>query len=223
MSRWGKLLSLLFPDRCAMCGKILSKEGRFCPACESKQSLVPDEKMVKEGTWGKCVSVLWYDELTREAVHALKFRGQDWRAETFGEMMARAAAEHLSGEFDAVTWVPVSRKRLKERGYDQSRLLAERMAKLWNVRAEKLLRKTANNPAQSSLKDEAARRGNVLGVYEPEKGANITGRRVLLVDDVLTTGSTLTECVRVLRMAGAESVVCATLAVSKKEKKAEEK
>ena len=186
-------------------------------------SRVPDGKMVKEGTWGKCVSVFFYDGLTREAVHALKFRGQDWRAEVFGELMARAAAEHFGGEFDVVTWVPVSGKRLKERGYDQSRLLAEKMARIWKVKAEKLLRKTVDNPAQSSLTGEAARRGNVLGVYEVEPGARPEGRRVLLVDDVLTTGSTLTECVRVLRLAGVESVVCATLAVSRKEKKDEKR
>ena len=80
-----------------------------------------------------------------------------------GELVARCAAERFSGAFDVVTPVPVSRRRLRSRGYDCARLLAESACRLWGVRPEQLLRKTADNPAQSGLTEAAARRANVLG------------------------------------------------------------
>ena len=210
------LLALLFPRKCAGCGLVLEGEGDFCPACEKALPLVPPERREKKGPWGRCVSALYYEGMVREAVHAFKFRRQDWRIVAFARLMAQAAAEELAGEFDTVTWAPVSRGRLRERGYDQSRLLAEEMCRLWGTRPEPLLRKTAETPAQSSLKGEAARRGNVLGVYQglPEAA----GKQILLVDDVFTTGSTMAECVRALKAAGARSVVCLTLAVTREKK-----
>ena len=75
-----------------------------------------------------------------------------------------------------------------------------------------------DNPAQSGLKDASARRANVLGVYEAADPAVISGRKVLLIDDVCTTGATLTECARVLRDAGAAEVVCAALALAREKR-----
>ena len=123
-------------------------------------------------------------------------------------MLTRCAAEQFSGEFDTVTWVPVSRKRLKKRGYDQSRLLAEAACRHWDTKPVQLLVKVQDNPAQSGLQGEAARRANVLGVYDPMDLETIRDRHVLLIDDIHTTGATLAECARVLRDNGAASVLC---------------
>lgn len=209
MSWLEKALDLFYPARCALCGGVLAGKGPFCPRCAGALPLIPPEKMVREGPWGRCASALYYEEGVRQAVRALKFHGESWRAKALAPLMTRAAAECLGGEFDAVTWAPVSRKRLRERGYDQSRLLAEAMCRPWGVRPEPFLRKTADTPAQSSL-GEAERRENVKGVYTGLPAAR--GRRVLLTDDVLTTGSTLAACVQALEEAGAASVVCVTLA-----------
>lgn len=92
---------------------------------------------------------------------------------------------------------------------DQARLLAESACRLWETKPLPLLRKTVHNPAQSGLKEAAARRANVLGVYEAVDPERISGHRILLVDDICTTGATLAECARVLREAGAADVVCA--------------
>lgn len=143
----------------------------------------------------------------------LPYTGEDaLRQGTFG----RCAARWYSGEFDTVTWVPVSRKRLRQRGFDQSRLLAASLCVDWHVAPVETLRKAVDNPAQSGLTDAEHRRANVLGVYEalPE---NVRDKRLLLIDDIVTTGSTLTECVRVLREAGAADVVCLTLARTEEE------
>ena len=137
-------------------------------------------------------------------------------AEALGGLVARCAAERFSGEFDTVTWVPVSKKRLRQRGYDQARLLAESACRRWDTKPVALLRKVADNPAQSGLTEAAARRANVLGVYEALPEA--AGKRVLLIDDICTTGATLTECVRVLKDGGAESVACAAVALTREKK-----
>ena len=128
--------------------------------------------------------------------------------------MARTAAQEFSGEFDAVTWVPVSAKRLRKRGFDQARYLCASLCVDWHTAPQETLRKVRDNPPQSGLEDAAARRANVLGVYEPVSPADIAGKRFLLVDDILTTGATLGECVRVLKAAGAADVVCLTLAMT---------
>ena len=83
----------------------------------------------------------------------------------------------------------------------------------WHTQPLETLRKVRDNPPQSGLEDAAARRANVLGVYEPVDPAAFRGKRLLLIDDILTTGATLTECVRVLKDAGAADVVCLTLAM----------
>ena len=115
-----------------------------------------------------------------------------------------------------VTWVPVSRHRLRKRGYDQAELLARAACRVWSVKPERLLRKVQDNPAQSGLTEAAARRANVLGVYRAPDAA--AGLRVLLADDVVTTGSTLSECARTLLTAGAAEVVCVTLAQARKDR-----
>ena len=76
---------------------------------------------------------LWYQGLAREGLHRFKFRGMSSAAAPLGELIAGCAAEHFSGAFDTVTWVPVSPRRLRQRGYDQARLLAESACRLWEV------------------------------------------------------------------------------------------
>lgn len=202
------LLDWLFPPKCPFCGKVLPHQG-ICPDC--RRELPWAEVVVKEGPgYGRCAAPLRYEGLAREAILRFKFSGKVGAAAVFGELVASAAAEAFPGEFDAVTYVPVSRRRLKERGFDQARMIAEAAGRLWDTKPLALLRKTEDNPAQSGLEGAAQRRANVIGVYEASREA--ADRRILLIDDVVTTGSTLSECVRVLRMAGAKSVVCAAVA-----------
>ena len=128
--------------------------------------------------------------------------------------MARTAALELADRFDLVTWVPVSKKRKRERGYDQAELLAKEVCRLWGAEPVRTLEKMQDNPAQSGLTSAEERRANVLGVYEAVNREQLTGKRVLLVDDILTTGSTASEAARVLRFAGALDVMVLTLAAA---------
>lgn len=204
------LLNLLFPPKCPFCGRVLDRPG-VCRACEAALPWLEEA----DALWtlpdgSRCAAPLRYEGLVREGILRFKFHGASAAAEPLGELVARCAAEHLSGEFDAVTWVPVSRRRLRQRGYDQAELLAQSACRLWETRPLRLLDKLRDNPAQSGLEDAALRRENVRDIYRASGDA--AGRRILLMDDICTTGATLSACALALRAAGAETVVCCTAA-----------
>ena len=216
---WKKwVLDLLFPPKCIFCGKMMER-GKICPACEKELSAMelPKKRVLSGGM--TCISALPYEEIVRQSILRFKFEGRDFYAEVYGELMARTAALELADCFDLVTWVPVSKERRRERGYDQSELLAKEMCRHWDTVPLRTLEKTQHNPAQSGLNSPEQRRANVLGVYEAVKRENFAGKRVLLVDDILTTGSTVQEAARVLKLAGAEDVTVLTLAAAREEKR----
>ena len=215
MKLFEALLNLLFPPKWPFCGKVQDVPG-ICSKCEKGLPWIPDAEAVREGPGGlRCAGVVWYEETVRDALLRLKFQGASEIAEPLGELIARCAAEQFGGKFDTVTWVPVSKKRLRKRGYDQAELLARSTCRLWEIQPVRLLEKTVDNPAQSGIHDDAARRANVLGVYEAV--GDVAGKRVLLIDDICTTGATLIECIRVLEDAGAEQVLCVAVALTRKE------
>ena len=207
------ILDLLFPHKCPFCGKI-QDTADICPKCKEKLPWIDGAEALREGPGGlRCAGVVWYEDTVRDALLRLKFGGASDLAEPLGGLVAQCAAERFGGEFDTVTWVPISRKRLRKRGYDQAELLARSACRLWDTKPVRLLNKTTDNPAQSGIHDAAARRANVLGVYEAT--GEVAGKRVLLIDDICTTGATLTECIRVLEEAGAVQVVCAAAALKR--------
>ena len=208
-------LNFLFPRRCPFCNQHIGNKELICVGCEKKLPYTGD-RAVRQTSWGRVAAPLYYEDAVRRAILDFKFKGRMGGLPCFGSLTARCAAEEFGGEFDSITWVPVSRKRLRKRGFDQARYLAGSLCVEWHVAPVETLRKAVDNPAQSGLTDAEHRRANVLGVYEalPE---NVRDKRLLLIDDIVTTGSTLTECVRVLREAGAADVVCLTLARTEEE------
>ena len=158
-------LDLLFPPKCPFCGRVLEKPG-ICPTCEKNLPWIEGREGLREGAGGlRCAGAVWYEGLAREGLLRLKFQGASAAAEPMGDLVARCAAEHFSGEFDTVTWVPVSKKRLRKRGYDQAELLARAACRRWDIQPVRLLEKVMDNPPQSGIHDAAARRANVLGAY----------------------------------------------------------
>lgn len=204
------LLGVFFPRKCPFCGKLTGKTL----LCETCGAALPRCEEVRQGAdFGRCTAPLYYEGQVRDAILAFKFKAKLGGLDAFGRLMAQTAAERYSGEFDAITWVPVSKKRLKKRGFDQARYLTASMCVDWHVAPLETLRKMTDNPPQSGLEDAAARRANVLGVYKAVSPEQFAGKRLLLVDDICTTGSTLGECARVLKAAGAAEVLCLTLAM----------
>lgn len=210
-----RFLDLLFPSRCVFCGAVMPRtDGGACDACAKILPFVEDGRILRKIGKHICAVTFYYEGAAREGILAMKFRGKRRRAAKFAPYLAQTVAEHLSGAFDAVTFVPIHPIRRMRRGYDQSELIAQAAADIWDTKLVKTLRKTRNNPPQSLVKDPEARRKNVQNVYKAINAGVIRGRRLLLIDDVVTSGSTLNACADVLLAAGAKSVVCAALAGS---------
>lgn len=215
----GTLLDLLFPPRCVFCRRLLHRgEEGICPRCQQELPWALGAEAEQTGEFfSLCASPLWYQDQVRASFHRYKFKGVRGYSRTYGRLVAQCVQDHLAGRYDLITWVPLSRARLRQRGYDQAMLLASAAAlELDDVAAETLC-KVRDTEAQSGLgKNDASRRANVLSAYQVTDPALVEGRRVLLTDDIVTTGSTLSECARVLRTAGATDVVCAALARSRR-------
>lgn len=209
-----KILDFLFPPKCVLCRKVLQKdETDLCRACRIHTPEFPKPK--KKPAFLAKQAVLWYYEgNVRSSILRYKFYGRRNYAPAYGRLLAMKISREFSEEFDLLTWVPVSRKRLKKRGYDQVALLAQAVGQELEIVPVPTLRKVRDNPPQSRITGFAQRKANVLGVYNVIDRSQIQGKRILLLDDILTTGATLSECARVLRTEGAEEVSCAVLAAA---------
>lgn len=214
MSLWTGTLDLLFPPKCPFCRVLLEKESQgLCPKCQMTLPWLigPNGTRPLRGTEG-CVSPLAYDGLVVDAIHRYKFSGLRCYHKVFGQLMAQCAVDHQLTAADGVTWAPLSKKRLRERGYDQARLLAQDVGQLLDIPVVSTLRKVRHIPPQSERQDAAERKTNVAGAYAMAPKADVKGKRLILVDDVVTSGATLEECVQQLRLSGVEQVWCLTLA-----------
>ncbi|MEA4934048.1 MAG: ComF family protein [Lawsonibacter sp.] len=214
MRLWAGVLDLLFPPKCPFCQKILEdSRSILCPACKSSLPWLTGRAAERKVDFSDgCFSPLAYRDRVPEAVHRYKFSGVQAYGIPFGGLLARCIQENLDERIDALTWAPLSRHRLRERGFDQAELLARAAGKELNRPVFPTLCKEKNTQPQSELEESSARRANALGAYALLPGADVRGKRLLLVDDVVTSGATLSECARVLRQSGAEKVWCAAVA-----------
>ena len=209
------LLDLLYPPRCTFCHDFLETSGDgLCAHCRTGLPFAQNGGRQRFSFVRACVSPLNYEGDVRASLLRYKFGGATGYAKVYGRLVADTVRTELAGEYDLVTWVPLSRKRLRERGYDQACLLARSTAKELGLPLTPTLHKQRNTQPQSGTGDAAKRRANIAGAYRMKTGADVTGKRILLMDDIVTTGATLSECARVLGKAGAEQVVCATVARS---------
>ncbi|MBR4474929.1 MAG: ComF family protein [Oscillospiraceae bacterium] len=210
---FGKLLDLLYPPKCAFCRRPVPGSRMLCPDCEGKlpRPSAADAVRYDIEHLALCRFPLYYTGTVRESLHRYKFRGAAAYCRIYAELMAGCLSGEQAG-FDRVTWVPLSRNRLRTRGYDQAKLLAEETARLLGLPCERLLEKTRNNRAQSGTGSVQERYENVKGVYRCVKAP--AGERILLVDDIVTTGATLSAAAAELTAAGAASVTGLTVAGS---------
>ena len=159
-----------------------------------------------------CVSPLYYRGVVRKSILRFKFGGAAAYANAYGKMLADCIRENPDLKYDIISWVPLSSKRERSRGYDQAMLLALAAALELSDTAVGTLKKHIDVRAQSELGDRLERSENISGAYTAVDSVLIDGKCVLLIDDIITTGSTLSECAKTLLVAGAGRVVCAALA-----------
>ena len=211
------LLDLLYPPKCVICRRLLARgEQDICPDCFESLPNFEGEKPQVGGADGLSVT-LFYEGAVRESFLRFKFGGSAFYAQTYGAWMAHTIRDKLAGKYDVLTWAPVSRARKRKRGYDQSALLCREIGIHLRLESMQTLRKIKDSPAQSTLTDAAQRRANVSGAYRAERPECFAGKRVLIIDDIVTTGATLAECSRTLLQAGASDVVYAAFAAPRKQ------
>lgn len=214
-----RIASWLFPDKCVLCGRVLeSDEMDLCHHCRIHAPECPMPKT--QYPYLKQWLALWYyEDDVRSSLLRFKFHGRQHYAQAYGRLLAMKLSREEWTDFDILTWIPISDKRRRRRGYDQVELIAGALAQELAVTARPCLKKIQDNPAQSGIVGQAERRANVLGVYQVVEAGAVSGRRVLLLDDIVTTGSTAGECARVLLTAGAKEVKLAVVAAARQHKK----
>lgn len=196
-------------DICGKCGRVLANEAEFCDTC-----------IRNERAFVRARSCYVYEGAPKKFVYRLKFGGRRYLAAFIAEAMVDRYLD-CGFECDCVVAVPLSAKRKRKRGYNQAELIAEELSsRLKLPLIDGALVKTKENKSQAKLK-RREREENVRGVYEVTSPETFKGRRVLVVDDVMTTGATLGEVSRVLYKAKARSVealtYCSTRFVSPSE------
>lgn len=230
------IVDLIFPPRCITCDTLLEQGGPLplCPPCREKIRFIRSPLCPRCGLpfpaaegedhlCGDCITaekpyavaraVGEYEETLLTAIHRFKYRGRTGIGKILGGIMADFAAGIWEMKvFDRIVPVPLHRRRLRERGFNQAVILAREISKRSGIPLDLTsLRRERFTPPQVGLGREE-RSGNVRGAFSAVHPERIVGRRILLVDDVYTTGSTLAECTRVLIRAEAESVAVLTLA-----------
>ena len=240
--RFEWLVDWLYPPRCRACAaRFYGRDAEyFCAACRDQIRLVghplcnvcgrpfPDASG-EDHTCGVCLARppqfirawAWAcyprqeteDHPLRQAVHKFKYGRKVSLGKPLGRLMARACGEFLSEcDADVIVPVPLHPKRLRWRGFNQALLLAGPMSKTYGIVADPfLLRRIKETPPQTQLNEEERRR-NVRGAFALAPDRSVEGQRVLLVDDVYTSGATVNECSRTLKRNGAEQVYVMTLA-----------
>jgi ComF family protein len=207
------ILCLLFPPKCVLCGMVLPIRKSRAEPCEACLSKIPilREPLVNIVPGLVCLAPLKYTDVVRQGMHGLKFNKRISGIKYFAQLMAQCLKKYGIGDFDAVTWVPVSLARERTRGYDQSELLAGEIAKLIGVKPRRMIYKIRNVKPNSSLKTEEERRANVAGAFKLIPFVN-PQNRLLLIDDVFTTGSTIAECSSLLIAGGTKDITVLAVA-----------
>lgn len=194
------------PPFCAVCGDPVPgavDHGFTCFACSASRPAFQSAR-----------SAFRYEGVVGEALRQLKYHRALWLAADLAEILYRCVeAEYPDIRFDAVVPVPLHHTRRRARGYNQAALLARELARRLDGLPvpPRLVRRTRPTATQTNL-TAAQRLDNMRGAFESGKRERLAGRRVLLVDDVMTTGATVNACAKALKKGGAESVHVVTVA-----------
>ena len=222
------LLALVFPERCVYCGarvpggtpvcekcrKSLPRiEEKICPKCGRGKKIC--DCRGKENYFDGIAAPFYFSGCVRNGLHIFKFRNSTSGAGEFAREMAETIKQRFGDiSFDFITEVPVSRKSLKARGYNQSALIAKELSSLTGIPYKSgVIEKIYETRAQHGLPGYL-RTGNLSGVYDLPESSAVKDKTVLLCDDISTSGETLNECAKMLWLGGAKSIYCITLALT---------
>ena len=210
---------LFFPRKCILCKKLLSaEETDLCHTCRATapEFIKPKRRINFVAQW----TAMWYYKGdVRNSIHRFKFHNHRGYADIYARHMAIVLQDtELADKADVISWIPTSPWRRLTRGYDQSQLLAEALGKELHIPVIKALRRIRNSPPQSALHDAAQRRANILNAYRPYMPEQYADKKILLIDDIITTGSTASEAAKTLLIHGAKEVYLAAIAAAAHDK-----
>ncbi len=227
------IIDFLLPNRCVACNKILQASGQICSDCFNKLNFISHPYCKKCGrpligeinnslcamciqgkdqTFNITRSVFLYDEVSKKMILEFKFYDKTQNLKIFGKWLKLASQDIFKNGVDVIIPVPLHYLRLIKRKYNQAGLLAKELGKINKTKVDYFsLKKNRYTKPQTKFLG-AKRRKNIKNSFVIKNNKNIIGKKVLLIDDVLTTGSTIKECAKVLLKAGAKEVNVITLA-----------
>jgi len=210
-----KLINIIYPPKCGICGKF-SKEF-LCKKCENflksqaKFEIIENQDIEKY--FDKHLYIFQYEGIIRKEILEYKFKEKTYLYKTFVNFLLKNEKffEFLKS-YDTIIPVPISKKRQKERGYNQSLLIAKELSKQLEIKCiNNCLIKTKNVIEQSKLKKEDRIR-NIQGIYKLNNKERLKNKNIIIIDDIYTTGSTVNECSKILRQAQPKEICVLTLA-----------
>ena len=234
------LIDIILPPRCLGCGKIVETEYSLCADCFQKVSFITkpycnicglpfenESEITRHMICPNCLakkpktrlnrSAILYNDFAQHLILGFKFSDRTDLRKLFAKWLYLAASDIIKEGVDMIIPVPLSYQRLIKRRYNQAALMAKEFSVFTGIEIDFLnLVKIRHTRPQAILKGNA-RLKNVKGVYQIKHPHRVKGKRILLIDDVMTTGATLNECTKVLLKAGALSVDTLTLARVKKD------
>lgn len=232
------LLDAIWPRRCAVCGRPADRPGRHvCSECLMRIPFIPakgccavcgrdvegqSEEFLCEDCIGpnaprfdRAASAVRFEGVAREMLLGYKFNSRLYLRADFADWIEGAVRARLdTAAIDVVLPMPLTTFHRMDRGYNQSGYLADELGRRFERKVRYDVLKRVGRPSRQAELHEDERRENVKGTIAVVNAQYVRGRTVLVVDDVMTTGSTLSECAKVLKEAGAGRVWCATLARS---------
>ncbi len=229
VSVWRRMAAVLFPERCVACGEVVFPGDGVCDVCRPEWPTIgvpvcPRCGLEKE--WCTCrrrrrhyervVASWYYDSAAARAVLRMKDSGDPVAVTYFADTLADTVRQHYDEiTFDGVVFVPATRREQRRRGYNPGEMIARAVARRLSLPCVGYLRKIYETAPQKQLSAEQ-RGGNLLGAFDVTVDS-LAGKTLLLVDDVVTTGATLDECAKMMKICGAEAVYAATVAATRKQ------
>lgn len=208
-----KLIELFYPKVCGICDKISSND--ICPKCMKTLNEIKQCKkhIYLQKSYTTHMYIFKYNDIVRKNIIKYKFRDQAYRYRSFVKFIAKD--KKICGflkKYDIIIPVPISKIRKRQRGYNQSELIILELGKKVNIQVvTNILYKIRNTKQQSKLNKEQ-RKNNLKNAYKVKNSENIKNKKVLIFDDIYTTGGTVEECAKVLKVAGAYEIGVLTLA-----------
>lgn len=214
------LINFVYPEKCYLCDKIIIQNNTYlCENCTKNLNINTQIRTININNTNNifCVSPFEYSGDIKQAIWRFKFRNCKYYSKFFSEIISQELIKNLNNiNFNYICSVPVTNTKYKTRGFNQAECLARDLSQKLNINFLNILQKVKNTQDQHEL-NLNMRKTNILGAFKINDKINsiIKNKNILLCDDIITTGNTLSECAKILLESGVSNITCCTIAYSK--------